>query len=157
MSESPESAERQILAAARQILQKKTRQLSELPAENFQQLSTELAGRLSAEAAALLAALPASPERILGLLSGVAPERLPQIYDSFEKGYQSLFLPEQAPVERGLALLDFGEDEDDGFSLLDFDAPAASGPNPEVLRQAFWVLLQLTAAWYYVHQVAKAS
>lgn len=156
MSESPEL---QILAAARQILQKKTRQLSELPAETFQQLSAALDGRLSAAAAALLAALPASPEQILSLLGGLAPERLPQIYDSFEKGYQSLFPPEQAPVERGLALLDFGEDE--GFSLLDFDTPAASGgeaqgANPEVLRQAFWVLLQLTAAWYYVHRVAKA-
>ncbi|MEZ0374844.1 MAG: hypothetical protein ACAI44_37500 [Candidatus Sericytochromatia bacterium] len=156
-----QTAEEQILAAARQSITEKAGRLAQLPQPGLEQAILEIRPQLeaSADLQAFLMALPGAGDEIPPLLRQLSVSELQQLYECLGACYGRLFPPQEQGLAlvpaQSLELLDFGqegEDEED-FSLLDFESDAEAEAR-ETLRQALWLLLQLVAAWYYVHHLA---
>lgn len=155
-----ETAEVQILAAAQRSLEEKSQQFGQVPARNLQKLVAELSSQLpGAGLSVLLTSLPGG--EVLNLLKPLTGSELEQLDQALGACYSRLFPPAQQASQisrvQSLTLVDFDQEESDsdaeeGFSLLEFDGDSdVEADSPEQLRESLWLLMQLTAAWYYIH------
>lgn len=153
-----QTAEEQILAAAQHSIQDKLRRFDALEPELKSALAVELSqGDLGLQALSQVLA----EDDILHWLAGQAPQALERLHESIAARFVALFPATEStliPSVQSLSLVDFdAEDEEaeEGFSLIDFDGPNDSEADAAVpvaaLREPLWLLMQLTAAWYYVH------
>lgn len=152
-----QTADEQIFSAAQESLTSKSERLNTLAPHArtplYEKLQTELAGE--ANLAVWLghfaegALLPAS-------LDTLSQSDLEQLYTRLNSLYVQLFPnPQQAPVQK-LELLSFDsglEEAMEGFELLDLGGPENAPDTAESLKEPLWLLLQLLAAYYFVHHL----
>lgn len=158
-----QTADEQIFSAAQESLTHKSERLNSLAPHArsplYETLQSELAGDATlavwlghfAEGALLPASLDAlnqsDLERLYGLLNSLYVRLYPAQSETAAV----------APIQK-LELLSFDsglEEAMEGFELLDLGGPAADAQaeTTEGLKEPLWLLLQLLAAYYFVHHI----
>lgn len=154
-----QTAEEQILAAAKQSIIDKTNRLQALDSDSIQALIAEL------QQADLPELLRVMEQGHAGEFSRVIKDlslrQLSALNEASAARLEALYPQASVPQVQSLKLVDF-DDEPEGdageFSLIDFEAKPESRSDVQAaqleLREPLWLVNQLTAALYYV-QVAK--
>ncbi len=156
-----QTAEEQILAAAKQSIIDKTHRLQALDADSIQALIAELQQADLPELLRVLELLQVGD--LSRVFNDLSLSQLSALNDASAARLEALYPQEQAsiPQIQSLKLVDFDDEPEadaGGFSLIDFDAEPGSLSESQAvkleLREPLWLVNQLTAALYYV-QVVK--
>lgn len=155
-----QTAEEQILAAAKQSVIDKSNRLQALDSESIQALVTELQQAASPELLRVLEQLQV--DDLIYVFKGLSVGQLNALHEASAARLEALYPRAQAriPQIQTLKLVDFDDEPEadaGGFSLIDFDAEpeiqAESEATKLELREPLWLVNQLTAALYYVQMV----
>lgn len=156
-----QTAEEQILAAAKQSIIDKTHRLQTLDSEAIQALVVELQQVDLPELATVLEQLQV--DELSRVFKSLSVEQLSALNEASAARLEALYPQAQTasiPQIQSLKLVDFDDEpeaDSSGFSLIDFDAEPEIQPDSEAakieLREPLWLVNQLTAALYYVQLV----